>query len=305
MYSRVNYTLVGIFVLLFAAGAVLFSFWLAKYGLHQEYRLYKTYLRESVAGLSEDSVVKLNGVDIGRVKSIRIDPSDIRRVEVLLSIEKGVPIKSDMVAHTTMLGVTGLLSIEIEGGSNEARTLHPTENHIPVIKSVPSWQNRIKNDMLSLSGKLDALLEKSSLLLSAHNLQRIEEILDHTAALTRKGVSLADEANATLAIFREKMQTLDLKVAHLSESARKIADETLPLIRKLHQTTDHFDRVTLQVEKSLRRGDYNLQKIFEPMLVEIEILTDQIGTLTRELERSPSDLLFKSRRTIPGPGEKR
>ena len=84
MYSRVNYTIVGIFVLMFGAGLIWFAFWLAKYGIHREFDTYKLYMTESVAGLSKDSVVKLRGVDIGRVSEIRINPDNIENVEVFL-----------------------------------------------------------------------------------------------------------------------------------------------------------------------------------------------------------------------------
>jgi len=114
MYSRVNYTIVGIFVLLFGAGLVGFTFWLAKYGIQNEYTLYKLYMKESVSGLSKDSTVRLHGVDVGRVSEIRIDPKDIERIEVILKLRSDVPIKEDMVAHTEMLGITGLLAIKID-----------------------------------------------------------------------------------------------------------------------------------------------------------------------------------------------
>ncbi len=71
-------------------------------------------MTESVSGLSKDSIVKLRGVDIGRVSEIRIDPENIEKIDVFLKIKHGVPIKEDMIAHTQMLGVTGLLSIEID-----------------------------------------------------------------------------------------------------------------------------------------------------------------------------------------------
>jgi phospholipid/cholesterol/gamma-HCH transport system substrate-binding protein len=75
------------------------------------------------------------------------------------------------------------------------------------------------------------------------------------------------------------------------------------VIRKFLETTQNFNRVTLKVERTLDRGDYNLKKIFEPMLIEIEILSDQIDALAKELKQSPSDIFFKSRKTRRGPGE--
>jgi len=61
--------------------------------------------------------------------------------------------------------------------------------------------------------------------------------------------------------------------------------------------------VTLKVERTLDRGDYNIKKIMAPTLVDLEILSAQIGDLVRALEANPSDLLFKSRKSIHAPGE--
>jgi len=76
-----------------------------------------------------------------------------------------------------------------------------------------------------------------------------------------------------------------------------------PAVRKLTETTRNFNRLTLKVEKSLDRGDYNIKKIFEPLLVNIEILSDQINAMAKEFEESPSDIFFKARKTRRGPGE--
>ena len=303
MYSKVNYTIVGLFVLLFGIGLVAFSFWLAKYGLSQKYDLYKTYFTESVAGLSKDSVVRLRGVDIGRVKEIRIDPDNIQRVEVLLSIKRGVPIKEDMIAHTSMLGVTGLLSIEIEGGSNGARTLKPSEGYIPVIKSSSSWLNQAKKDIGTLADQLAHLVVQTDKLLSDENIERINGILKNTEEMTAKGSALLDDVNRSVAEFRVTMKRLSEDVDTISRTFDDVGNVTVPAVKKFMQTTRNFNRVTLKVERTLDRGDYNFRKILEPVLVDIEILSSQVNALAQELGESPSDILFKSRRSRPGPGE--
>ena len=76
MYSKVNYTVVGVFVLLFGIGVVWFAFWLGKYGMEDEYYTYKLEMSDSVSGLSEDADVMLRGVDIGRVTKIQINPKN-------------------------------------------------------------------------------------------------------------------------------------------------------------------------------------------------------------------------------------
>ena len=303
MYSRVNYMIVGIFVLLFGIGMVAFSFWLAKYGLQQKYDLYKVYMTESVAGLSKDSVVKLRGVDVGRVKKIRIDPNNIERVEIVLEIKEGTPIKEDMVAHTTMLGVTGLLAIEIDGGTNGARTLKSDGKRIPVIRSSSSWFDETRKNIGTLADRLSVVVAQTEKLLSNENIERFGKILKHTEEATAKSVDLIDEANETIVAYRQAVKKFNHDLDRMTDAFVKISDQTLPAVKKLRETSRNFNRLTLKVEKSLDRGDYNFKKILEPMLVDIEILTEEINAMVRELDGSPSDLLFKSRKVRYGPGE--
>ncbi len=303
MYSRVNYTIVGIFVLLFGAGMVWFGFWLAKYDLQEEFDIYKLEMHESVAGLSIDSNVKLRGVDIGSVSNIRINPQDIEKVEVFVKIKKGIPIKEDMVAHTAMFGVTGLLSIEIEGGTNEAKTLVPTDDYIPLIKTRPSFLTQLAGDIGGASGKIEALLVQSQKLLSDENIEKLGNILDNIEQMTAKGEALEEKVIVTLDEFRVSLEDMNRDFKQIQKDFAEIKQVSVPTIDKLMETSKNFNRVTLKVENTIERGDYNLKQIFEPMLIEIRILTNQLNTMSRQLEQNPSDLLFKSRTLRKGPGE--
>ena len=303
MYSRVNYTIVGIFVLLFGAGMVWFAFWLAKYDLQEEFDTYKLEMHESVAGLSIDSNVKLRGVDIGSVSTIRINPKDIEKVEVFVKIKQGIPIKEDMVAHTAMFGVTGLLSIEIEGGTNGAKTLEPTDDYIPIIKTRPSFLTQLAGDIGGASGKIEALLVQSQKLLSDDNIETLGEILDNIEHMTAKGEEVEEKVILSLDEFRESLASMNRDFKQIQQDFAAIKEVTVPTIDKLMETSKNFNRVTLKVENTINRGDYNLKQIFEPMLIEIRILTNQLTIMSRQLEQNPSELLFKSRSLRKGPGE--
>ena len=317
MYSRVNYTIVGVFVLLFSAGLVWFAFWLAKYGIHREFDTYKLFMKESVAGLSKDSVVKLRGVDIGRVSEIRIDPDNIERIEIFLKIKKGVPIKEDMVARTQMLGVTGLLSIEIDGGTNEAKTLKPTEDHIPVIPTAPSWFTKTTQGLGTLSERITMMVDKIQKLLSEKNIETLGKIFDNTEKVTAKAgdvetkaISSLEEVDTTLQEFRVSIKDMNKKLIQATKDFKvmqkdfgSIKKVTVPTVNQIMKTAKNFNRMTLKIEKSLDRGDYNIKKIFEPFLVDIGIVSEQINDLAKELKESPNDLLFKTRKQRRGPGE--
>ncbi|HSR73798.1 MAG TPA: MlaD family protein [Sulfurovum sp.] len=303
MYSKVNYTIVGIFVLLFGAGMVWFAFWLAKYGLDEEYDTYRLEMRESIAGLSIDSNVKLHGVDIGRVIKIQIKPKDIETVEVLVEIKKGIPIKEDMIAFTEMFGVTGLLSINIEGGTNEAKTLVPTKDHIPLIKTKPSLLTKLTYNLGGMSDKIEALLVQSEKLLSDHNIETMGNILDNVEKVTAKGEALEDKMMVSMETINTRLTEAAADFRQMQKDFAEIKEAGVPAIDALMEASKNFNRVTLKVEKSLERGDYNLKKILEPMLIEMQILTNQLTAMSKQLEQNPSELFFKSRQLRKGPGE--
>ncbi len=317
MYSKVNYTIVGIFVLLFSVGVLWFGFWLAKYGLHEEFSTYKLEMTDSVAGLSKDSNVKLHGVNIGRVKEIRINPENIETIEILLEIKEEIPIKEDMIASTVMLGVTGLLSIEINGGTNTANTLLPTEEYIPLIPSKPSLLSKLTSNLGGLSDKLENLLAQSEKLLSDKHIESMGNILNNTEKVTQKAVTVEDKAlvsleevDTTLGEFRISMDNINTKFTQatvdfkqMQKDFAEIKGVTIPTVDKLFETSKNFNRVTLKFEKSLDRGDYNFKKMLEPILVDIQVLSNQLSTMSRELGQNPSSLLFKSRESRRGPGE--
>ena len=116
MQSKVNYALVGLFAIVLGAFLVGVGFWLTLGGDKTVYDRYLVYFRESVAGLNPKATVGYRGVQVGRVESIRLDPETPDRVEVVLGIERGTPIRRDTIATLSTRGLTGVATIELSGG---------------------------------------------------------------------------------------------------------------------------------------------------------------------------------------------
>jgi len=317
MYSRINYTIVGIFVLIFTTGMIWFAFWLAKYGLQKEFDYYKVQMSESVSGLSKDSTVKLRGVDIGSIGKIGINPNNIEKVEIVLKINKGTPIKEDMVVFTEMYGVTGISYLQISGGTNKAKTLEPTEDYMPIIPTASSWLTKAARGLGTLTDRITLLVNKSQRLLSEKNIETLGKVFDNTEKITakaeeveQKAINSLDEVDITLREFRASMDEINKKFTEATTDFKEMQKDfsgikkvTIPMIDKLMETSKNFNRVTLKFEKSLDRGDYNAKKILEPMIVDMGILSEQMTDLAKEFEQSPSDIFFKSRKLRRGPGE--
>ena len=109
MDDKVNYTLVGAFVLALGAALVAGVLWLAAgTGKREAMDPYAAIITESVAGLNLNAPVKYLGVDVGKVSLIRLDPQNSRQVLLQFRIEPGTPIKSDSEVVLKTQGLTGI-----------------------------------------------------------------------------------------------------------------------------------------------------------------------------------------------------
>ncbi len=293
MESKINYTLVGLFVVGLAAGLFAFIFWLGKYADNYEYDYYQVYMDESVAGLSPDASVKYKGVEIGIVEKIGLKPENPELVRLLLKIKRGTPIKIDTTATLKSFGLTGLAYLELEGGKQDAPLLKPTEdNEIPIIPARPSPFTRAYDSMTYLAEKSIQALDKFNQLLSDKNISAVAEILHQTKQLTldvRKQLKGLQPLIKNGIIMEHRVTKAFKKVELASISVQKMADN-------LNNNTTSLSR---SVGTDLRQS---LQS-FNQLLLELSILAGNMQKMTQTFETSPSDLIFKRSHLKPGPGE--
>ncbi len=307
MYSKVNYAIIGIFVVLFTLGIIFFAFWLGNTGFKDDFDLYLVRMKESVSGLSKDSGVKLKGVDIGTVSDIRINPKNIEEIEIILKIKKGIPIKEDMRGVISMYGLTGLSFVNIEGGSNRSKRLKSIDGEMPVIQAGISTLNNLEDKFEDLSDKLLSIMKRGEEVLSDENLKNFSALLDNANQVAVKGTAVEDKIIATLDEAESALKEFNESFEKLSQNFDSLAidlhKEIKPSLKKFNSMTKSIDDLSAQIYKTVNRGDYNMQKIMQPTINDLREVAEQIDALTRQLRESPSDLLYKSGQPRRGPGE--
>ncbi|WP_167496435.1 MlaD family protein [Desulfopila sp. IMCC35006] len=293
MESKINYTLVGLFVVLLTAGLISFAYWLGKHGGRQEYDAYLVYMSESVAGLSTDASVKYRGVNVGTVERLGINPHNAKEVEILLKIEHGTPIKTDTTATLKSFGITGLAFIELSGGSNDAPPLQKTGDSIPIIPATPSTFTQIYGSLEQLIQQSASTLIKFDQILSKENLENITAILGETKLLVKdiRGQMAGLQNLVESGVVMEKQVSSAFeKVAHASDSVKKMADSL----------EHNYANVGHEMQQDVRQS----LELFNQLLYDLDILTGDLQHATQAIQASPSDLLFKHRPLKPGPGER-
>jgi phospholipid/cholesterol/gamma-HCH transport system substrate-binding protein len=287
METKVNYTLVGTFVLALGAMLVAGILWLASGGAWQKkYDVYLAVEDESVAGLNLDAPVKYNGVDVGKVQAIHLDLANPRRVNLLFAIERGTPVKVDTVAILKTQGLTGIAYVELNGGDASSPALTTKSGaRYPQIQTSPSLATRLENVLSSTLSKLDSTSSNLNAILSKENQAAFHNALMDIAVVTH-----------TIADRKDSIDSGLVDAAHTLKNTTKASAKAQELVERMTDGADAFG-------VDMKRFNTGTLPELERLLSELSTLSSSLRLLTEQTRRDPSALFF-GRSTVPnGPGE--
>jgi phospholipid/cholesterol/gamma-HCH transport system substrate-binding protein len=318
MESKVNYTLVGFFVLILTTALIAFAFWLGKYNDDEsQYQLFKVYITESISGLSPEAAVKFHGVDVGKVETIRINPQNSEEVELLLKIKKDTPIKTDSTASLKFFGITGLAFIEISGGAKNSPLLITSNTNIAVIPTSPSLIRRLDETLSSVVTKLSVTLDRTNAIMNENNTKNFSIALENLKILTIKINSYQNEIDLLLKNSIQTEKNLDQTMLKVGNSADKVGssldtfkvtmrDSLTPTMTAWKETSKRANVLMETMQATIDRGDYDVRsstRELNDVLVQSQATLMEMELTLKSLRESPSDILFKKSKPTPGPGE--
>lgn len=291
MNNRVNFTLIGVFVsivsLLFFAGI----YWVIKPSSEEKVTLYGLLVTESITGINIGTSVKYQGLEVGRVKSFTINPSNPREIMMALEIRRDVPIRDGVMASIKPQGITGLsfIDIQVENEAPGLRNMYFLGRDYKVIPFKPSLLGSLSSSAEEITKTLKDILNKINRTLEVNG-EASENIVDKVSLLSDKLNKLFNDKN---------IQNISSLIANSDEAVheyRHVAKEM---------------RETLQtVRVSIENDEYNLKKIASDLPQETSLMLGEIRSLVRELseaiekfEENPNALLFESTTPTAGPGE--
>ena len=310
-----NYALVGAFVLVLGAVLIAGVLWLASGGaLQKHYDLYLAIEDESVAGLNLNAPVKYNGVTVGKVRDIALDPGNPERVNLVFAIERGTPINSETVAVLKTQGLTGIAYVELSGGARNAPPLRVTAgNAYPVIRTKPSLSARLENVLTTVLAKLDSTSNNIDALLSEENRTAFRNALAdiatvaHTVA-ARKSTIDAGIASAARTFENASRATAQAgpvidRIGRGADAMEKMGNETALASASAGKMVVSAGKTVDAVGADVKRFTAETQPALERLLGEMTVLAASLRRLSEKIEGSPGGLLLGRRPVSPGPGE--
>jgi phospholipid/cholesterol/gamma-HCH transport system substrate-binding protein len=125
METRARYALIGLFMLAVIIASFAFVYWLENKGGFGERTAYQIRFGGSTSGLLVGSSVLFNGIRVGEVTGLGLDPEHPEQVVATIGVDPGTPIRSDTQVGIETQGLTGGAVVTLRGGSATAEAVPP------------------------------------------------------------------------------------------------------------------------------------------------------------------------------------
>jgi phospholipid/cholesterol/gamma-HCH transport system substrate-binding protein len=261
METKANYLMIGGFVLGVLVLAFVFVFWMTN--LAGGGKRYFIVFDGSVAGLTTGSSVGFNGIKVGEVQSMQLDPADARKVQVLISVHGDTPVRENSHASMQSLGLTGGTGIQITAGSPDSPFLVATaENPIPVIAADRGGGQGLFDAAPAVMNNANALLLRLNDLV-AENQESIHKTLTNMENVTTMLDQRKDDIAQTITdiqgaaqSFKDLSGKLEVSLGANLDSVTKTAKDSLQefgnFMREGRRTAATLNRVLEKFEANPR-----------------------------------------------------
>lgn len=219
MERKAHYALIGLFTFAVVAGAFGFIFWLHHSSGKKQAVAYRVIFDSSVSGLQVGGNVLFNGIRVGEVTNLRLDPDKPNQVVAMLAVNKSTPIRSDTRVGLEFAGLTGVAAVSLKGVSAKTPLIEREEGEPPTLRADPS----ASQDMMQAAREV---LNKAEEVIAANQ----EAVHQAIADIATFSASLARNSDSVDSIVRDAKDTM--------ANAKEATASARTLMENLDKRTD-------------------------------------------------------------------
>jgi phospholipid/cholesterol/gamma-HCH transport system substrate-binding protein len=289
METRANYVVIGLFTLAVIAGAFGFVYWFSRTGDGGERATYRVVFDGAVSGLRTGGWVLFNGIKVGEVSELKLNPQNPRQVVATIIVDKSVPVRTDTRVGLDFQGLTGIASISVKGGSPDAPPLTGRDGEPAVLVADPSATQDVTATIRDVAANAGALV------------RRVDEILVENRDTLKTTLGNLESFSATLARNSDR---LDRIMAGLENfTGGEIKEELLETARSMRALTDNLDKRTAEISVGLTRFSNNGLREYEALAVDARRTLAELGRAIRNFDKNPQRVIFGPSATDAQPPE--
>jgi phospholipid/cholesterol/gamma-HCH transport system substrate-binding protein len=259
METKANYVLIGLFTLAAVLGAFGFVYWFNNVGSLGDRVAYRVVFETPVTGLRTGGSVLFNGIRIGEVTSLGLDPASPRRVVATISVDKRAAVRADTRVGLDYQGLTGNAAIALRGGSDAAPA--PADGMLKADTSSSADVTQAAREVLR---KLDGLISDNNQALnnSLKNIETVTRALADNDQALRKSLknietvtqALADN-DGTLRTSLKNIETVSQAFADNDGAMRSSLKNIETFTQTLADNSGRIDRIIAGAETLIGSED--------------------------------------------------
>ena len=280
METKANYTLVGIFTIAVVAAVFGFVYWSQHVGGTGERATYRVLFSSSVSGLRTGSAVLFNGIRVGDVTDLRLNPDNPAQVAAVISIDKKVKVRPDTRAGIEFQGLTGIAAVALNGGSPGEPALNGLANPPPALVASPASTQDVTQGAREVLQRIDDFIEENR----AGFKSTIQNIDTFTAALARNSQRL-DNILAGIEQFTGGPDGKSGEISDAAKSVRELAERLTKLANNLDKRTES---ITDGINDFTGAGTKQINAISR----DLQRTLSTIDRTVNNIDKNPSRLLF-------------
>lgn len=288
MENRNSYFIAGLFFCLAVGFIGLFLLFMQGYN-SKNTRDYYIVTKELPNGIKKDGEVRFIGVPVGHIRDIYFSDPNSATIEIWLSVDDNLPIKTDSQAIVERSGISGIAHINITKGSDTARTFSKKER--AEISLGEGLLDKIGSRTANLTESLDKIASKIDGALRQENLDKLLNSINKLNSLMN--IIASDEnlvkINGTIANLHAITQ--DLNGANLGA-----------LLVNLDKTITNINTAWNNIDEHIKDGQIDFKTMLAPTLSsaqhsldELNDLAEQLRNNLNNLEDNPYEFFFKNR----------
>lgn len=301
MDTKVNYIIVGLFVSVLTLAIIGATIWLAGVHSTKQYKTYLTYMTEPVSGMSQKAPVKFNGVEVGFVDQIDLNPKNPQEVRLILKIQDNIAITEATRSSLLAQGLTGITYLGLTAEKTAAPLLKkPDDEPYPVILSTHSLLFRLDQTVQSMSDNINSVSKNLNDLFDEENKASIKHSLSNLRDITEAFDKNARNIDQSL----QSLQKLLDNGAQASSKFPQLISQFESSLAATHEAAQNLRSLSKAGNQSLQDLNQQTLPTVQQVMTSLKRSLDNIEQLTGELTKNPSMLIRGRVPATKGPGEK-
>jgi phospholipid/cholesterol/gamma-HCH transport system substrate-binding protein len=294
METKANYTMIGLFTLAVIVGVFGFVYWFQSLDGSTARTYYRVVFSGSVSGLRTGSAVLYNGIRVGEVQDLKLDPQHPQHVVATIAVEKSVPVHRDTRVGMEYQVLTGIAAVALKGGTTSSPVLVGSRDNPPELDAPPFANQDVTQTAHDVLRRLDNLLAENQKALhtALANVNTFTAALAANSEHINSALANVDKFSATLAANSDRVDKIVQGLQDLTGGKDGKSGQINEAARSIRGLAEKLDKRTAAVTNGLSNLATSGKKQLDALSTEARRTLGTLDRTIKNIDKNPSRLIW-------------